>query len=122
MDIMFNLPKLHPHFAKPDTHFVQESPPPFTIERRIRQRYHCEERTSGNLYVEYNADFPVLHQLPDLCRENARGLHGADMMPEDDMTMEEVERFERTLWDKGTDPLQFMLDLQGIHVCEMGHI
>lgn len=67
MAITFNLPKLHPGIARPDTHFVQESPsPPFTIERRIRQRYHCEESPGGDLSVTYEADFPILHQYPEV--------------------------------------------------------
>ncbi|KFY50453.1 hypothetical protein V495_00253 [Pseudogymnoascus sp. VKM F-4514 (FW-929)] len=77
MDITFNLPKLHPRFARPDTHFFEESPPPpFSIERRIRQRFHCEEWASGNLNVAYKADFPVMHEYPELCEESAKQLEG----------------------------------------------
>lgn len=105
MDITFNLPKLHPGIARPDTHFVQESPPlPFTIERRIRQRYHCEESASGNLSVKYKADFPLMHELPGVLEEPG-------------VTLREFEEFEKMLWDEGTDVYQFMVDMFGFVSC-----
>jgi hypothetical protein len=111
MDVAINLPKLHPRYAKPDTHFFQESPPPpLTIERRIRQRFHCEdeERANGNLKAVYKADFPVLHELPEVIKEDAMsqrvdGIQDEDITDEEDMTLEEVERFETQLWNDGTE-------------------
>jgi hypothetical protein len=94
MAITFNLPKLHSGIARPDTHFVQESPPlpPFTIARRIRQRFHCEEGAGGHLGVTYEADFPIMYewQYPEVCGEPG-------------MTLQEVEEFETKLWNEGTD-------------------
>lgn len=102
MDITFNLPKLHPRFANPDTHFVQESPqPPFTIERRIRQRLHCEDEPSGNLNVRYEADFPVMHD-------------SGEFIGGDGMTLEDIEDFERSLYNDGiTDVQQFLFGFYG---------
>lgn len=42
------------------------APPPFTIERRFRQRYHCEEWPPGRFSARHKADFPVLHELGDV--------------------------------------------------------
>ncbi|OBT64925.1 hypothetical protein VE03_05693 [Pseudogymnoascus sp. 23342-1-I1] len=122
LDIAVNLPKLHPRYAKPDTHFFQEGPPPpFTIERRIRQRWHCEERDSEKLYVGYKADFPVWHELPEMCKESTRMVREADMtlqeedvmLEEEDMTLEEVEELETRLWNEGTNVHEFMSDFNG---------
>ncbi|KAI1119804.1 hypothetical protein F5Y10DRAFT_150740 [Nemania abortiva] len=101
IDILLNLPKLHPETAKPDTHFIQDSlPPPFTIERRIRQRYHCEETAGGNLAVRYKADFPFTHELPELFGYPT-------------MTLEGIEEMERGMWEDGFDVESFMRDERG---------
>lgn len=115
MDITFNLPKLHPRFAKPDTHFQESPPPPFTIERRIRQRFHCEERAGGDLDATYKADFPVLHELPDYIKENANVFQedGMTSQEEVEMTLEDVEQFETMLWNEGTDPYSIIVDIPG---------
>lgn len=113
MDITFNLPKLHPRIARPDTHFVQESaPPPFIIERRIRQRNFCEEGPGGNLSVIYNPDFPIMCDLPDFLDLDING--EPNMNGEPRMTLLEVEEFERKLWEEGTDVEQLLL---GGYVC-----
>lgn len=119
IDITFNLPKLHPRFARPDTHFQESPPPPFTIERRIRQRFHCEEGAGGNLKATYKADFPVLHDIPDYIKENARFFQGDGMMSQEevemtseeevDMTLEDIEQFETRLWNEGTDPYSIII-------------
>ncbi|KAJ8132581.1 hypothetical protein O1611_g1036 [Lasiodiplodia mahajangana] len=102
IDILVNLPNLHPGIARLDTHFTQDGPPlPFTIERRIRQRYHCEERAGGNLAVQYKADFPVMHELVEL-------LEGPTM------TLQELERLERRLWENGTNVGQLVTDVAGV--------
>ncbi|KFY70986.1 hypothetical protein V499_08799 [Pseudogymnoascus sp. VKM F-103] len=113
MDVALNLPKLHPHYAKPDTHYFQESSSSlFTIERRIRQRWHCQEGPIGNLKVEHKADFPVLHELPDFIIEQdrcSRRVDGVTVQEEDitleeeKMTLEEVERLETQLWENGAE-------------------
>lgn len=110
MDITFNLPKLRAGIARPDIHFVQESaPPPFTIERRIRQRYHCEEGAGGNLSVMYNADFPVMHPFPEFLE---LGMNGEpNMNGEPRMTLQEVEEMEKRLWEESTDVHRFMLEM-----------
>lgn len=116
MDITFNLPKLHPRFARPDTHFFEESPPrPFYIERRIRQRFHCEELANGNLDVAYKADFPVMHEYPELCEENAKELQGVvcTTLHEVGMTLEQVEDFERMLWEEGTNVYELITEMPG---------
>ncbi|KAL5347959.1 hypothetical protein ACLOAV_007371 [Pseudogymnoascus australis] len=125
LDIAFNLPKLHPHYAKPHTHFFKEGPPPpFTIERRIRQRLHCEEGPNGDLNAIYKADFPVFHELPEMCKEHTRLIREADdmtlqeedvMLEEEDMTLEEVEDFETRLWNEGTNVYEFMADCSGVY-------
>ena len=112
IDITFNLPKLYPRIARPDTHFVQESaPPPFIIERRIRQRYHCEEGPGGNLSVKYNPDFPIMHELPEYLERNIDGEPNIDRAPH--MTLLEVEEFEKMLWEEGTDVKRFLLEMAG---------
>ncbi|KAG4440792.1 hypothetical protein IFR05_003720 [Cadophora sp. M221] len=65
------------------------APPPFTIERRLHQRYHCEEWPPGQFSSSYKADFPVLHELGDV--------------QEFGMTLQEVEEWETELWNQGED-------------------
>lgn len=115
MDITFNLPKLHPRFARPDTHFFEESlPRPFYIERRIRQRFHCEEWPSGRLNALYKADFPVLHEWSEMCEESDKELHGViGTTFEVYMTLEEVEDFERKLWERRENVYHLIIDFSG---------
>lgn len=117
MDIALNLPKLHPHYAKPETHYFQESSLSlFTIVRRIRQRWHCAEGPIGHLEAVHKADFPVLHELLDFIIEQdrwSRGVDGVtlqeeDITEEEEMTLEKLERLETQLWDNGSDVYNFM--------------
>lgn len=95
LDISIDLPKLHPKWEKPDRHFTEDSPPlALTIHRRYRQRYHGIESSDASIRVEYDPDFPILHELALM----------------KDMTMEEVEEIERTSWKKGEDPYREFLD------------
>ena len=112
LDIIFNLPKLHPGIARPNTHFVQESaPPPFTIEWRIRQRYHCKEGVIDDLSVRYNADFPVMHQLLEFLELEMNREPNMNGKPH--MTLQEVEEMEKELWENGTDVNRFMMEMSG---------
>ncbi|OBT57698.1 hypothetical protein VE04_02405 [Pseudogymnoascus sp. 24MN13] len=116
MDITFNLPKLHPRYARPDTHFFEESPPqPFYIERRIRQRFHCQEWASGSLSAVYKADFPVMHEWPEMCEESDKEFHGVvgRTLQEDYMTLKEVEDFERKLWERRENVYDLITDFSG---------
>ncbi|KIM94656.1 hypothetical protein OIDMADRAFT_34670 [Oidiodendron maius Zn] len=91
-----NSNNVHIQLYRPDTHFVQESAlPPFIIERRIRQRYLCEEGPSGDLSVIYNADFPIMHQFQGFLE---LGMNGEpNMNREPHMTLQEVEEMEKKL-------------------------
>jgi hypothetical protein len=116
MDVTFNLPKLHPRYARPDTHFFEESPPqPFYIKRRIRQRFHCQEWVSGSLSAVYKADFPVMHEWPEMCEESDKEFHGVvgTTLQEDYMTLEEVEDFERKLWERRENVYDLITDFSG---------
>ncbi|KAF2253803.1 hypothetical protein BU26DRAFT_561075 [Trematosphaeria pertusa] len=62
LDISVSLPHLHHRYETPERHFVKQWPsPPFTIERRLRQRYHVVETDPGRFDVSYQADFPYLY-------------------------------------------------------------
>ena len=52
------------------------------------------------MIVKYKADFPVMHECPEV-------------LGEPDMTLQEVEEFERMLWNEGTDVYQFMSGISG---------
>lgn len=128
MDIALNLPKLHPYYAKPNTHYFQESSSSlFTIERRIRQRWHCQEGPIGNLRVVHKADFPVLHELPDFIIEEdrwSRRIDGVTLQEEDitleeeEMTLEEVERLETQLWEGGTANVYEVMSQGSFHITQ----
>ncbi|KAH7086984.1 hypothetical protein FB567DRAFT_56509 [Paraphoma chrysanthemicola] len=84
-----SLPKLHPKWEAAGRHYTNASAPqPFAVHRRVRQRYHGIKSNDGTLGVEYKPDFPVLYEFA-----------------ETDMTMEEVERLERRIWEAGDDPI-----------------
>jgi len=101
LDISIDLPKLHPKWENPDQHFTEDSPPlTLTIHRRYRQRYHGIESSDGSIRVEYDPDFPILHELALM----------------EDMTVEEVEEIERTSWKRGEDPYREFLDPWTHHV------
>lgn len=113
IDVRFNLPKLHPRIARAETHFVQESaPPPFTIERRFRQRYHCEEGAGGTSRVRYEADFPIMHELAGFIEyDEFPDYPGQPVTPA--MTMQEIEDLERRLWESGRDVNRELEELGG---------
>jgi hypothetical protein len=88
LKISVNLPKLHPLHETPNRHFTRECPtPPFDIERRLRQRYHAVESSRGQFGARWHADFPYL-------------LYDSDY---EDMSENEIEEIERTMWKNGTD-------------------
>ncbi|KAH7076787.1 hypothetical protein BKA63DRAFT_290200 [Paraphoma chrysanthemicola] len=84
-----SLPKLHPKWEAADRHYTNASaPPPFAVHRRDRQRFHGIKSNDGTIGVKYKPDFPVLYEFTEM-----------------DMTMEEVERLERRIWEAGDDPI-----------------
>ncbi|KAH5130171.1 hypothetical protein HBH70_194970 [Parastagonospora nodorum] len=87
LNIIVNLPKLHPKYESQDRHFtIYSTPPSFTITRRLRQSYYAFSRgDSDQLLVRFAQDFPTLYQ------------HGVD-------DLEEVEQRERKMWENGEDP------------------
>ena len=109
VDVLFNLPKLHPALARPDTHFVAGSPPSlFPIERRYRLRYYCEERADGRLRVTGAADFPITKVLVELAEiEHDR------KMTEDDIR--QIESTEERLWAQGADVDAYLQEVINEH-------
>ncbi|KAF2176877.1 hypothetical protein K469DRAFT_605525 [Zopfia rhizophila CBS 207.26] len=88
LNISVNLPKLHPRYETPESHFMRECPtPPFAIERRLRQRHHAVDVGEGQFVVRYQVDFPYLYDLSDY----------------EDMSEDEAEEMERTMWKNGVD-------------------
>lgn len=83
-----NLPKLHPGLAKPDRHFMMESPgPSFVLRRRFRQNYFAVTDSQGELSIAGYDDFPELH----------------DHLGLQDMSWDELEKFETELWQGGEE-------------------
>lgn len=96
LNISIDLPKLHPKWERPDWHFTKDSPQlPVFIHRRYRQRYHVVECSDGSLSILLKPDFPIFFELTGW-----------------DMTMEEIEKYERTAWEAGQDPLQDLVDIE----------
>ncbi|KAH7065907.1 hypothetical protein BKA63DRAFT_524855 [Paraphoma chrysanthemicola] len=86
LDITANLPKLHPRYESPDRHYMQTTPaPPFTITRRLRQSEHAVQVKGGEFRVKSAQDFPILFE------------------DDSDEDLEEVERRERRMWERGED-------------------
>ncbi|PVH75215.1 hypothetical protein DL98DRAFT_602220 [Cadophora sp. DSE1049] len=113
LNVVFNLPKLHPGIAKAETHFAEAtSPPPFKIERRYRQRYHCNTSDDGTLSVKQNSDFPIMHEIAEFYADESLG----DLV----MTFEESEDMEKNMWLRGEDveqEIREIMSLNGFHVC-----
>ncbi|KAK0111138.1 hypothetical protein ONS95_001514 [Cadophora gregata] len=102
IEVNLNIPKLHPRISSSATHFSEESElPPFKVERRFRQRYHSEEWAPGQFQDTYKPDFPILWEM---C-----GLEDFGMM-----TFEEVEAYEKELWDRGDNVEKYALQLFGL--------
>jgi len=96
--LRFDLPKLHPRYEDAARHFTEGSrePPPYvTIERRLRQRHFYVETAPGTGTVVDTQDFPVLFELVDYTAEG----------PGAPMSLEEVEEWEREIWEAGGDPV-----------------
>ena len=89
MNISIILPKLHPGYETPERHFTPHSPaPPFTLTRRLRQRYHGVDLGEGRFHVEYKADFPIMWE---------------DDSDDSDDDLPTAEATERALWKNGVD-------------------
>lgn len=101
-DVHFNMPKLHPRLSSPATHFSEASHlPSFKIERRFRQRYHSIEWAPQQFNEVLKADFPILWEI-------------GEMEQEFGMTMEELEDYEKMMWDRGDDVERFALEIYGL--------
>ncbi|KAK0112395.1 hypothetical protein ONS96_001639 [Cadophora gregata f. sp. sojae] len=102
IEVNLSIPKLHPRISSSATHFSEESElPPFKIERRFRQCYHSEEWAPGQFQDTYKPDFPILWEI---C-----GLEDFGMM-----TFEDVEAYEKELWDRGDNVEKYALQLFGL--------
>lgn len=114
LNVMFNLPKLHPGIAKAETHFVKAmSPPSFNIERRYRLRYYYITSDDGTLSVKHSPDFPILTEIAEYYANEELG--------EQMMTYEESEEEEKNMWLRGMDVEQegreIMAALEDFFVC-----
>ena len=75
--------------------------PSFKIERRFRQRYHSIEWAPQQFNEVLKADFPILWEI-------------GEMEQEFGMTMEELEDYEKMMWDRGDDVERFALEIYGL--------
>jgi hypothetical protein len=88
--IHVTLPKLHPKFEEEARHFLpKQNPNSFQLHRFIRQDEHGSFRNDGRLEVTRKPDFPIMLEVMFFYAEN--------------MTAEEIEAWERKLWEKGDD-------------------
>jgi hypothetical protein len=87
LKIVISLPKLHPKFEQEARHFTSESPAPFHLHRRLRQRHHVCMNSRGYPEVIYKADFPFLLDIIDF----------------HDRPLLELEEEERGYWKNGDD-------------------
>ncbi|KAH7381919.1 hypothetical protein BKA64DRAFT_764190 [Cadophora sp. MPI-SDFR-AT-0126] len=101
--------KLHPRISSPTTHYSEASElPSFKIERRFRQRYHCEEWAPGQFREVLKPDFPILYELGEV---EVSG-----------MNLEQIEDYERMLWNRGDDVERFALEMFELANVQYGHI
>jgi hypothetical protein len=108
IDITLNLPNLHPRIAKPDTHFAQQDiPASFTLERRIRQRYHCREYALNYWVAEFKPDFPIMLEIEEFYDETQPN----DNAP---MTVQEIEEMERGWGARGVDVDRLLVEEMGV--------
>jgi hypothetical protein len=85
--MLVSLLKLHPLHEHPRYHYMEDSPlPPFTIQRRLRQRYYIDKPSLYRILAYYRPDFPILDPDPN-------GYEDAD----------ELEDMERAMWKNGED-------------------
>ncbi|KAK8036288.1 hypothetical protein PG993_008902 [Apiospora rasikravindrae] len=111
VEVLFNLPKLHPALARPETHYVPGSPPPpFSIERRFRQSAHGEEGADGILRVKYEDDFPITRITVYLAKfwDDPDNWSPHDVTEDD---IREMEDFETLLWERGDDVYAYLKDV-----------
>lgn len=104
-DVSVDLPNLHPRHEKPERHFTKESlqPPAYvTLSRRLRQRFYCEEAILGHIRVSYEADFPIMLDILELEHSGCQN-----------MTREELEDWERELWESGEDVDDLLMSVSG---------
>ncbi|KAH7406448.1 hypothetical protein DE146DRAFT_629771 [Phaeosphaeria sp. MPI-PUGE-AT-0046c] len=96
LDIEVNLPKLHPKFESTERHFTNGNPEPaFPLHRRFRQRYHIGNQGDWCMGASHEPDFPLLYELAG----PEKGKYECG-----DMTMEELEICERSIWREGKHP------------------
>ncbi len=111
-DVSVNLPTLNPRHEKPERHFTEKGLQPsvyITLHRRFRQMFHCKETIPGHIEVVSKVDFPIMYELvgsPEWC-DGERSL-----------TREEVENFERGMWERGEDVEGFIMSIgPSCHMC-----
>ncbi|KAK8015581.1 hypothetical protein PG991_008469 [Apiospora marii] len=110
VEVLFNLPKLHPALARPETHYVSESPPPpFSIERRFRLDIHGEVGADGILRTKEEADFPITRVLVYVYKYNDDPDSDWEAVTEDDIR--EMENYEKMLWQRGSDVNAYFEDM-----------
>ena len=64
LDLLIDLPKLHPKWETTNRHFV-DSHSPLTIHRRYRQRYHGIEQSDSTVRGKHVPDFPITYEIAD---------------------------------------------------------
>ncbi|KAF1841197.1 uncharacterized protein K460DRAFT_410587 [Cucurbitaria berberidis CBS 394.84] len=106
LKISIYLPRLHPKYEREDWHYTSETPTPFHLHRKLRQRWHGVEKGQGRFQVIHKVDFPFL----------------IDIIGFDEMSMVEVEEEERKGWRKGTDMELVVEDLNHANIHENMHI
>ncbi|KAK7959086.1 uncharacterized protein PG986_003940 [Apiospora aurea] len=111
--VLFNLPKLHPALARPETHYVPESPPPpFLIERRFRLSSYVEEGADGILRVKHEDDFPITKISVYLAKDPDGSDWGRYDVTEDEIRA--MEDFETFLWKRGDDVYAYLEELTSL--------
>ncbi|KAK8057588.1 hypothetical protein PG996_011525 [Apiospora saccharicola] len=121
VEVLFNLPKLHPAFARPETHYVTQSPPPpFAIERRFRQNTHGEIGADGILRIKHEMDFPITKMLVIIFKYNNDPDGDWEAVTEDDIR--EVEDYETMLWKRGSDVNAYFEDMSSFGETSWAHI
>ncbi|KAK8108734.1 hypothetical protein PG984_014535 [Apiospora sp. TS-2023a] len=113
VEVLFNLPKLHPAFARSETHFLPESPPPpFAIERRFRQNSHGETGADGILRIKHEADFPITKMLVIIFKYHDDPDSDWENVTEEDIR--EVEDYETMLWKRGSDVNAYLEEMSNL--------
>lgn len=121
VEVLFNLPKLHPALARQETHYLPESPPPpFAIERRFRESSHGEVGTDGTLRIKHEADFPITKTLVYVFKYQDDPDSDWEAVTEDEIR--EMEDYETMLWKRGSDVNAYFEDMTSFGTSSWGRI